>query len=121
LIADDNTNDSSDGTEERIRMFLREKPPRWETKIPVRVRAMLVAGEHLALAGPPDIVPSTDPYGSFEGRLGAVLWIASTKDGNKVSEIKLPVLPVFDGMAAAAGKLYVAMSDGSILCYGGTK
>jgi len=121
LIADDNANESSEGTEGRIGMFQRQKPPRWQGKIPVRVRAMVVAGEHLALAGPPDIVPSTDPYGSFEGRLGAVLWLVSTKDGSKVSEIKLSAPPVFDGMAAANGRLYVAMSDGTVLCYGENK
>ena len=117
LVADDNASELSDATENRIRMFVRQKPARWEQKIPVRVRAMVVAGEHLVLAGPPDTVPSADPYGSFEGRLGAVLWVVSTKDGSKVSEIKLPVLPVFDGMAAATGKLFVAMTDGKILCF----
>jgi outer membrane protein assembly factor BamB len=116
LVADDNTSESNDATEERIRMFVRQKPPRWQQKIPVRVRAMLVAGEHLLLAGPPDVVPASDPFGSFEGRLGALLWVVSTKDGVKLAESKLHALPVFDGMAAANGQLYVATQDGRILC-----
>jgi hypothetical protein len=79
---------------------------------------MVLAGEHLALAGPPDVVPASDPFGSFEGRLGAVLWVVSTKDGNKVSEFKLSAPPVFDGMAAANGRLYMTTMDGKVLCWG---
>jgi len=89
----------------------------WEAgRIPVRVRAMVVAWEHLVLAGPPDVVPESAPFGAFEGRLGALLWVVSTRDGRKVSEYKLPVPPVFDGMAADDGKLDVAMVDGKMMC-----
>jgi len=116
LVADDNANQSSEATISRIRMFQREKPPRWQRKIPVRVRAMVVAGEHLVLAGPPDVVPESDPFSAFEGRLGALLWVVSAKDGGKLSEYKLPALPVFDGMAAANGRLYLATVDGKVLC-----
>ena len=117
LVADDNANEPANVHAGRIGSFQRQNPACWETKVPIRVCAMVVAGEHLILAGPPDVVPKSDPFGSFEGRLGAVLWIVSTKDGSRGSEIKLPVLPVFDGMAAASGKLYVAMTDGQILCF----
>jgi hypothetical protein len=116
LIADDNANEAIEATAGRARLFQRQKPARWQRKIPVRARAMLVAGEHLVLAGPPDVVPAADPYGSFEGRLGALLWVVSTKDGSRLSELKLPVPPVFDGMAAAGGRLYLAMIDGRIFC-----
>jgi outer membrane protein assembly factor BamB len=121
LVADDKASESNDGTEDRIRMFLRQKPPRWQQKVPVRARAMLVAGEHLVLAGPPDVVPASDPFGSFEGRLGALLWTVSTKDGCKVSEIKLPSPPVFDGMAAARGKLFLSTTDGRVTCFANQK
>ena len=99
-------------------MFQRRQPARWQTKVPLRARAMLVAGEHLVLAGPPDVVPAADPFGSFEGRLAAVLWVLSTKDGSQLSECKLPVPPVFDGMAAAQGKLFLSTTDGRVTCFG---
>jgi outer membrane protein assembly factor BamB len=118
LVADDITSEPNDATEDRIRMFLRQKPPRWQQKVPVRVRAMLVAGEHLLLAGPPDVVPASDPFGSFDGRLGTLLWVVSTKDGAKLAEHKLSSLPVFDGMAAANGKLFLSTTDGRVTCFG---
>jgi len=118
LVADDNAEEPGPvAPADRPQLLLqRTKPPRWQQKVPVRARAMVLAGEHLILAGPPDVVPDSDPFGSFEGRLGAVLWVVSTKDGGKLSECKLAALPVFDGMAAADGRLYVATEDGKMVC-----
>ena len=31
---------------------------------------------------------------------------------------ELPTTPVFDGMASAGGRLYVALADGSLVCLG---
>lgn len=39
-------------------------------------------------------------------------------DGETLWEYALPAPPVFNGLAAAAGRLYVAMQDGSIACFG---
>jgi hypothetical protein len=39
-------------------------------------------------------------------------------DGSLLSEQVLPARPVFDGMAAANGRLYLALQDGQILCLG---
>jgi len=36
--------------------------------------------------------------------------------GEKLTELPLEVCPVFDGMAAAAGRLYMANQDGSVIC-----
>lgn len=118
LVADDNASESSDAAEGKIQAFRRDKPPRWQQKISVRARAMLLAGEHLLLAGPPDVVSASDPFGSFEGRLGATIWVVSTKDGAKLAEHKLPSLPVFDGMAAANEKLFLSTTDGRVTCFG---
>jgi hypothetical protein len=30
-------------------------------------------------------------------------------------------MPVFDGLSAANGRLYIATVDGNVLCFGGTK
>ncbi|MHC4398778.1 MAG: outer membrane protein assembly factor BamB family protein [Planctomycetota bacterium] len=102
-------------------LFANERPghrKRWSIQVPVRVRAMVLAGSTLLAAGAPDVVDPDDPWSAFDGRKGSVLWVISTADGEKVWQRALPAPPVFDGMAAADGRLYVAMQDGSIACFG---
>ena len=55
---------------------------------------------------------------ALEGENGAILWAVSTGDGEKRTELKLPSLPVWDGMAVANNKLFIATKDGKVLCYG---
>jgi len=90
----------------------------WSQRVPIRVTAMVMAGGRLAIAGPPDIVPRKDPLGSFEGRLGGVLWIVDVATGKRLSETPLPSPPVFNGAAAARGRLYLSTRDGAVACYG---
>ncbi|MFW6170028.1 MAG: hypothetical protein ACODAD_06025, partial [Planctomycetota bacterium] len=102
-------------------LFANDRPKhaqRWSVKIPLRPRAMVLAGDTLFLAGPPDVVPEDDPYAAFEGKLGAKLWAVSTTDGARLAEYELASPPVFDGMAAARKRLYVSTEDGKVLCYG---
>ena len=101
--------------------FARSKPPKWSTWIPVRARAMVIAGKTLVIAGPPDVLDPTDPLAAFEGRAGGVLWTISAQDGKKISECKLASPPVFDGMIAAGGRLYLATRDGKVVCMGEAK
>jgi len=96
--------------------YSRTLPPKWSVRIPVRVQAMVLAGQRLYLAGPPDIVPKEDPMAAFEGRLGASLWVVSGSDGEKLAEYKLDSVPVLDGMMAARGRLYIATKDGKLVC-----
>jgi len=90
----------------------------WQKDIPVRVRAMVAAGPQLVLAGPPDVVGDKDPLGAFEGRKGAVIRTLATEDGKQLAEYKLDSPPVFNGMAAAGGRLYVVTVDGKVQCFG---
>jgi len=90
----------------------------WELMLPVRVRAMTKAGEVLFVAGAPDIVDKDDPLGALEGRMGAVLRIYSAVDGKELNEIKLKSPPVFDGLIAADGRLFMSAMDGSVICLG---
>lgn len=60
----------------------------WSVLIAVCVRAMVVAGDKLFVAGPPDMVPNNDPLAAFEGRLGVVLWAFSTHGGEKLAEVE---------------------------------
>jgi len=90
----------------------------WAGRIDVRVKAMVATDGVLLVAGPPDVVKASDPLAAFEGRAGGVLVAVDTATGERLSRQKLPAPPVFHGLAAAAGRLYVAAEDGSVACYG---
>lgn len=90
----------------------------WAERISVRVNAMVATDGLLFVAGPPDVVDPEDPLGAFEGRKGGVLCAIDRTNGERVWECTLPVPPVFNGLAAAAGRLYVAMQGGRIACFG---
>ena len=98
--------------------YVRHAPEKWQQMIPVRVRAMLLAGDRLLVAGPPDTIVADDPLAAFEGRAGGVLQVFSTKDGSRVASQKLEAPPAFDGMSAAHGRLYMATLDGKVICFG---
>ncbi|KPK44165.1 MAG: hypothetical protein AMK72_12385 [Planctomycetes bacterium SM23_25] len=108
----------------------------WSVEIPVLVRAMVKASQTIFAAGPADIVDEKKALGLtrtseaippelekqerlFAGEAGSVLWAVSAKDGRKEAEIKLDLLPVFDGLIAAGGELYMATVDGKVACLGG--
>jgi outer membrane protein assembly factor BamB len=92
---------------------------RWAEKVPVLARALVLAQNTLFLAGPPDIFATNDPEGALEGREGGVLCALSAADGKELARHDLDSIPVFDGMAAAYGRLYLSMKDGSLLCLAG--
>jgi hypothetical protein len=94
---------------------------KWSLRVPVRLTAMVLAGKTLFAAGPPDVFDLNDPLGAFEGRKGAVLWVVSALDGEELAEYKLDSPPVFDGMIAAGGRLYISTRDGRLLCMGNKK
>jgi len=99
--------------------FTRARPPRWMEWVPIRIRAMVLAGEILFVAGPPDVLDPQDPLAAFEGRKGGLLRVVSAADGRKLAEYKLETPPAWDGMAAAEGRLYISMRDGKVICLGG--
>ena len=88
----------------------------WTQKLPVLVRAMVLAQETLFMAGPPDIFATSGPAAAFEDDKENLLLVASAADGKELARYKLDSSPVFDGMAAAYGRLYIATEDGSVLC-----
>ena len=73
---------------------------------------MVLANETVFAAGVPDVVPDNDPYGAFEGRKGARLLAFSVVDGEELAEYDLKHEPVFDGMVAANGRLYMTTQHG---------
>jgi len=111
----------------------------WTADIGVMVRAMVLTGSStdktLFIAGPPNIVGAEGPKGvhpytlrspktlaaqaaAFEGKSGGAIWAVSPADGKTLNKIALPSPPVWDGLAASAGRLYIATMDGKVSCYG---
>jgi len=106
----------------------------WSVKNPpLHVRAMILADDTLFVAGPPDVVDEDEAFNqpgdqavrkkieeqdaAYEGKRGALLMGVSTTNGETLFRLDLPDPPVWDGMAAAGGRLYLAMSDGKLLCF----
>ena len=95
-----------------------EKKDRWSKFVKMQVRAMALASDTILVAGAPDVMDMNDPLAAIEGRKGAWLKGFSTEDGAKLFEHKLKSLPVFDGLIASEGKMFVALKDGSLVCFG---
>jgi hypothetical protein len=79
---------------------------------------MLLAGDRLVTAGPPDVVDPQDPLGAFEGRLGGVLDVVDVAGGQRIAQQQLPSPPVFNGIAAARGRLLLVSENGELACFG---
>jgi hypothetical protein len=93
---------------------------------------MVLTDRTLFVAGPPDVADEElafrkpdDPAvrkarlqqeAALENRSGALLQVVSASDGKKLAEYKLDSAPTWDGMAAAAGRLYLSTMDGNVLC-----
>ncbi len=97
----------------------------WSVRVPVRIEAMIVTdaqkdqqGKILFIAGTPDIVDTTDYWAAVDGRKGGKLWSIDATNGKAISKYDLKSAPVFDGMIAENGKIYIATKDGSIVCWG---
>ena len=75
-------------------------------------------GKTLAVAGTPVAFPEDDLSKAYEERMGGVLWAASAATGEKLAEYKLDAAPVWDSMAVAGNRLYIATQDGKLHCFG---
>jgi outer membrane protein assembly factor BamB len=96
----------------------------WSRRVPVLVRGMVLAGEVLFAAGAPvegdevahdptEVDPLARALASTrDGRVLAV----SARDGTTLAARTLPAPPVFDGLIAARGRLYVSAADGTVVC-----
>jgi len=99
----------------------------WSVDIPMTTKAMLLAGDVLFVAGNPvkDLLvydrnnraEEAQTYvTSYEGQLGGVMWALSKADGSKLAEYSFDAPLVWDGLAAANGKLYLVTEDGKVTC-----
>jgi hypothetical protein len=101
------------------------RPPanRWVVEAPLQPRAMLLAGDRLFLAGWLDALGIREKTGRAIEDDGvrtrpAVLRVLSTADGKQLAQYQLNGKPVFDGMSAARGRLFVSLKNGAVLCMG---
>jgi hypothetical protein len=77
---------------------------------------MVRAAGAIFLAGSPDVVDPKDPHGAWEGRKGGVLAAIGASDGKILAEYRLSAPPIWDGMAAANGRLFISTASGDIIC-----
>jgi outer membrane protein assembly factor BamB len=108
----------------------------WTVKHPpLHARALVLAGETLLVAGPHDVLSEDAAFdrpfdadiqtkiaqqdAAYDGTSGALLMALSKAEGESRSELELAAPPVWDGMAVAQDRLFVATTDGDLLCFGG--
>ncbi len=93
-----------------------------------------MADRTLFVAGPADLIDENEirkrldtaeasrqlreQVAAFVGKQGAMLWAVSAANGEKQAELHLDELPVFDGMAAAYGRLFLTTVEGNVQCLG---
>ncbi len=94
------------------------KSETWSQRVPLRIRAMVLTPQRLFVAGPPDVIDPQDPLGAFQGRKGGSLYVIDAATGQRLAEHTLTSPPVFNGAAAARGRLFLAAEDGSLTCLG---
>ena len=76
---------------------------------------MVRTGNGLLVAGPPDILKEGDKLAAFQGRAGAKLLTVDPETGKIVNELDLKSPPVFDGLIAAQGHLYMCTRSGDVV------
>jgi hypothetical protein len=104
-----------------------------DQEVPMLVRAMILAGDKLIVAGPPDYKQYDEPAAykrhgedvfrqqieqqadAWAGRKGGILWLIETKSGARLSEVPLDSPPVFDGMASTSAGIYISTMDGHVV------
>ena len=94
-------------------------PFQWTAALAMRPRAMLKAGDLLLLGGVPGRSGPPDASAAPRAKEGGLLRVVAAADGKGVSEQRLASPPVWDGMAAANGRLYLSTQDGKVVCLGG--
>lgn len=90
---------------------------RWSETIDGQVWALCVAGNTLAFAGAQGEVSEVTAERLVSDKSPA-LWLADKRTGEPHCNVELHSAPVWDGMAAARGKIFIAHRDGSISCFG---
>jgi hypothetical protein len=105
--------------------------------VPVRAKAIVKTPDALFLAGPEDVLDEEEAYKNpqdeksqrllqkekelIDSRDGGKLLAVSARDGSTQQMIDLQSQPVWDGMAAAYGRLFMCYRKGSVVALGAGK
>jgi len=92
---------------------------KWWKRIPIQAWALVKTEEVLFVAGAPG--NASVSQAALDGETPGLLLAVSPTDGTVLSKMALSSMPVWDGMAAAQGKLYISLVDGSTVCLQATK
>ena len=110
--------------------------PKWNTDVPIYVRGMVLAGYHLFIVGPPDIIDEEATFqklsemdaevqkllsaqdAAIEGQQGAKLLTVNADTGEIKNTVQLDSLPSWDGLAGANRQLFLTTLDGKVMCFG---
>jgi hypothetical protein len=100
-----------DKTDQRFIYATSEGKNAWllDDSIRQHMMGVVLAGNTAYMAGvptPPD--PDQKPE----------LWVLAGADGKKLQVLPLESRPVYDGLSAAGGRLYLATEDGRLICFG---
>jgi hypothetical protein len=90
----------------------------WQREVPLVMRAMVLAGDTLFAAGPPMGTGKGAEEPPFDAGPG-VLVATNPVTGETVADYEMEAQPVFDGIAAANGRLYICTVDGRVRCLAG--
>ena len=107
----------------------------WSREVPILVRGMVAAGGSLYVAGADDVVDEPSALkalsekatlrqlvrqeSALAGEAGGLLRVVSCEDGKTLADLRLETIPVWDGLVAARGCLFMAGVDGTVRCYKG--
>jgi len=100
----------------------------WSRDVAVRARALLVVGDRMVLAGPRNVLYGIKPKAIEEGRRAirenvdaftgmenGLLEVVATKDGKTLGTVELDSPPVYHGLIAADGALFMATTAGTVV------
>jgi len=115
----------------------RKRGPRktvvWQTEAPLLATGLVLAGEVLFAAGPPDVLDERLPDIRLEdsatakamqeqdaalaGTRGGILMALAKADGSVKQKYPIAAPPVFDGVIAANSRLYMVLKNGEVQCW----
>ncbi len=105
----------------------------WETSVPILATGLVLAGDTLFAAGAPDLLDEAMPRirsddskvleaaeeqeAALAGLRGGVLIAVSKKNGEIQQRQNIDAPPIFDGLIAANGRLYLTLKNGVVQCW----
>jgi hypothetical protein len=97
---------------------------KWSLSTMLQIRAMLLSGSSnesngtIWLAGWSDTHDPDEALAAANGQKGGILVARSSKTGKKLASYTLQAQPVWDGLSAANGRIYISLKNGKLICMG---